>query len=88
VRFALTVGRKGDAPQALRLIDGLPAEAVMADTADDSDYLRQSPAPGSAGSSRMPYSAVSCHVQPSKPRDRPSHHRHIRGTGIPDIGRL
>jgi transposase len=41
VRFALTAGQKGDAPQALPLIDGLPAEAVMADTAYDSDDIRQ-----------------------------------------------
>jgi transposase len=41
VRFALTAGQKGDAPQALPLIEGLPAEAVMADTAYDSDAIRQ-----------------------------------------------
>ncbi len=41
VRFALTAGQKGDAPQAAGLIDGLPAEVVMADTAYDSDALRQ-----------------------------------------------
>ena len=41
MRFALTAGQKGDAPQALPLIDGLPAEAVMADTAYDSDAIRQ-----------------------------------------------
>ena len=41
MRFHLTAGHKGDAPQALPLIDGLPAEVVMADTAYDSDQLRQ-----------------------------------------------
>ncbi len=41
VRFALTAGQKGDAPQAEPLIEGLPAEAVMADAAYDSDHLRQ-----------------------------------------------
>jgi hypothetical protein len=33
VRFTLTAGQKGDAPQAAALIEGLPAEVVMADTA-------------------------------------------------------
>jgi transposase len=41
VRFHLTAGHRGDAPQALSLIEGLPAEVVMADTAYDSDQLRQ-----------------------------------------------
>ena len=41
VRFALTAGQKGDAPQAAALIEGLPAEIVMADTAYDADHLRQ-----------------------------------------------
>ncbi|MBB2752064.1 UNVERIFIED_ORG: transposase [Rhizobium aethiopicum] len=41
VRFVLTAGQKGDAPQADALIDGMPAEVVMADTAYDSDRLRQ-----------------------------------------------
>jgi transposase len=40
VRFALTAGQKGDAPQAEALIEGLPADVVMADTAYDSDRLR------------------------------------------------
>jgi transposase len=40
VRFVLTAGQKGDAPQAQALIEGLPAEVVMADTAYDSDKLR------------------------------------------------
>lgn len=40
VRFALTAGHKGDAPQADALIEGLPATFVMADTAYDSDRLR------------------------------------------------
>ena len=41
VRFTLTAGQKGDAPQAADLIEGLPAKVVMADTAYDSDALRQ-----------------------------------------------
>jgi transposase len=41
VRFTLTAGQKGDAPQAADLIKGLPASVVMADTAYDSDALRQ-----------------------------------------------
>lgn len=41
VRFHLTAGQAGDAPQALALIDGLPAQVVMADTAYDADALRQ-----------------------------------------------
>lgn len=40
VRFALTAGHKGDAPQADALIEGLPAAFVMADAAYDSDRLR------------------------------------------------
>ncbi|WKW52490.1 IS5 family transposase [Rhodomicrobium lacus] len=40
VRFTLTAGQKGDAPQAAPLIEGLPADIVMADTAYDSDRLR------------------------------------------------
>jgi transposase len=40
VRFILTAGQKGDAPQAEALIEGLPAEVVMADTAYDSNKLR------------------------------------------------
>ncbi|MFF0946451.1 IS5 family transposase [Rhizobium leguminosarum] len=40
VRFTLTAGQKGDAPQADALIDGLPAKVVMGDTAYDSDRLR------------------------------------------------
>jgi transposase len=41
VRFTLTGGQKGDAPQAAALIEGLPAAVVMADTAYDADPLRQ-----------------------------------------------
>jgi transposase len=41
VRFTLTAGQKGDAPQAGPLIDGLAAEVVMADTAYDADHFRQ-----------------------------------------------
>ena len=41
VRFILTAGQKGDAPQAGPLIEGLAAEVVMADTAYDADEIRQ-----------------------------------------------
>jgi transposase len=41
IRFALTAGQKGDAPQADALIEGLPAEVVMADAAYDSERLRK-----------------------------------------------
>lgn len=41
VRFHLTAGQVGDAPQAMALIKDLPAKVVMADTAYDADYLRQ-----------------------------------------------
>jgi transposase len=41
VRFTLTAGQKGDAPQADALIEDLAADVVMADTAYDSDRLRQ-----------------------------------------------
>lgn len=41
VNFTLTAGHRGDAPQAAPLIEGLPAEVVMADTAYDGDHLRQ-----------------------------------------------
>ena len=41
MRFTLTAGQKGDAPQAAALLEGLPAEVVMADTAYDADHLRQ-----------------------------------------------
>lgn len=40
VRFLLTAGQKGDAPQGEILIDGLPADFLLADTAYDSDRLR------------------------------------------------
>lgn len=40
VRFALTAGQRGDAPQADALIADLPADIVMADAAYDSDRLR------------------------------------------------
>ena len=41
VRFTLTPGQAGDAPQAGPLIAGLPAEVVIADTAYDADHLRE-----------------------------------------------
>jgi transposase len=41
VRFVLTAGQKGDAPQADLLIEELPAEVVMGDTAYDGDRLRK-----------------------------------------------
>jgi transposase len=41
VAFTLTAGQRGDAPQAGPLIEGLPAQIVMADTAYDADQFRQ-----------------------------------------------
>ena len=41
MRITLTAGQRGDCPQAYALIDGLPAEVVMADAAYDADPLRQ-----------------------------------------------
>jgi transposase len=41
VRFTLTAGQRGECPQAYALIDGLPADVVMADAAYDADPLRQ-----------------------------------------------
>jgi transposase len=41
VRFLLTPGQAGDAPQAVALVEGLPAEAVMGDTSYDSDSFRE-----------------------------------------------
>jgi transposase len=41
VRFILTAGQKGDAPQAGPLIEGLSAEVVIADTAYDADHFRR-----------------------------------------------
>lgn len=41
MRFVLTAGQKGDAPQADALIEDLPADVVMADTAYDSDRFRK-----------------------------------------------
>ena len=41
MRFSLTAGQAGDAPQAGALIEGLAAEVVMADTAYDADHFRK-----------------------------------------------
>ena len=40
VRFVLTPGQAGDAPQAHALLNGLRADIVMADAAYDADALR------------------------------------------------
>jgi len=40
VRFLLTAGQAGGAPQALALVEGLRANVVMAGTAYDSDAFR------------------------------------------------
>ena len=40
LRFILTAGQKGDAPQAEALLDGLKASHVLADKAYDSNALR------------------------------------------------
>lgn len=41
VRFIITAGHRGDAPQADGLIEGMAAQVVMADPAYDSDRLRK-----------------------------------------------
>ena len=41
MRFILTAGQRGDAPQGGALIEGLPAQVVMADTAYDADHFRR-----------------------------------------------
>lgn len=41
VRFVITAGQKGDAPQAEALLADLPAAVVLADAAYDSDQLRE-----------------------------------------------
>ena len=41
VRFVLTAGQAGDAPQAAALVEDLPADVVMADAAYDADHFRQ-----------------------------------------------
>lgn len=41
VRFTLTAGQRGDAPQAGLLMEGLAADVVMADAAYDADHIRQ-----------------------------------------------
>jgi len=40
VRLVITAGQKGDAPQAATLMDGAPAEFVIADAAYDADHIR------------------------------------------------
>ena len=44
VRFVLTAGQKGDAPQAAALLEGSPAEFVIADAAYDADHIREAAA--------------------------------------------
>ena len=41
MRFILTAGQQGDAPQAAALLEGAPAEIVIADAAYDADYVRE-----------------------------------------------
>ena len=41
VRFVLTAGQAGDAPEALKLLRALECEALLADTAYDADYVRE-----------------------------------------------
>src|SRR4030081_413659 len=45
VRFVLPAGQAGDAPQAGPLIDGMPADVIIADTAYDADHFRLAHAP-------------------------------------------
>lgn len=44
VRFVLTAGQKGDAPQAATLMDDAPADFVIADAAYDADHIRDAAA--------------------------------------------
>lgn len=41
MRFLLSAGHRGDAPQAAPLIEGLPADVGMADAAYDADHFRR-----------------------------------------------
>ena len=41
IRFVLTAGQKGDAPQAATLFEGASADVVIADTAYDADHIRE-----------------------------------------------
>lgn len=41
VRFILTAGQNGDAPQAGPLLEDAPAKVVIADTAYDADHIRE-----------------------------------------------
>jgi hypothetical protein len=44
VKFTLSAGQRGDVTQAAALIEGMPAEIIMADTAYDADTsARRSP---------------------------------------------
>lgn len=47
-RFVLTAARAGDIPQAGPLIEGIPSEPVIADTAYDADHFRRAIAQGIA----------------------------------------
>lgn len=40
MRFVLTTGQAGDAPLAGPLIEGIPADVVIADTAYNADHFR------------------------------------------------
>lgn len=44
VRFVLTAGQKGDAPQAATLMEDAPADFVIADAAYDADHIRDAAA--------------------------------------------
>jgi transposase len=48
VRFIVTGGQAHDITQAHQLIEGLEAEAVIADTAYDADHFREAIAAGAA----------------------------------------
>jgi hypothetical protein len=53
VRFTLTADQKADAPQAAALIEGLPAEVVIADTAYE-QIICARPSPPRAHSPSFP----------------------------------
>jgi transposase len=48
IRFTLTPGQAHDITQAHRLLEGLEAHAVIADTAYDADHFREAIAAGAA----------------------------------------
>ena len=72
VRFILTAGQRGDASQACPLIEGLPAQIVMADTVYDADHLRQAIVEnGARGHSQQSLASPEIRTQPAPLRTAP-----------------